>query len=156
MINTSNLLAYLLTSTAIEQLYFQYGEAADGAISISTQAIDTSERRRYVDGSEPKQLDFVFTWYKPLSTLPVSTTLAQGETNQNVAELDDVSAIIDWIEEQNHLRNFPDLGEHCVVDEIYCLTNHPRMAGVDIAANPPLARYTFTIRINYIDYTYAI
>lgn len=156
MTNTNNILLYLLECPALHQLYFQYGEAANGAVSIYTNAIDTSERRKFIDGSEAKQLDFVFTWYKPLTVLPVITTLNQGETNQNVAELDDVSAIIDWVADQNAQRNFPDIGENAVVDEIYCLSNSPRMAGVDMAANPPLARYTFTIRINYIDYTYAI
>lgn len=147
-------LDFMLTSEAISSLYFQYANTADGVMRIGTTSTESNTRREYIDGSRPRTYDFTFTWYKSLSVLPVVT--AQGLSNENVADLDDVQSIIEWIEAQDDAQNYPDLGVKCVVDRMYCLTDTPRLAGVDTSYNPPLARYTFTIRIEYVDYTHAI
>lgn len=149
-----SVLDFLLQSDAISTLYFQYANIADGLVRISTTANEINSRREFIDGSRPRELDFTFTWYKSLSVLPVLTQ--QGVSNENVADLDDVQAIIDWIDEQNDAQNFPDLGEKRLVERMFCLSDVPRLAGVDTSYSPALARYTFTIRVEYVDYTYAI
>ena len=66
-------------------------------------------------------------------------------------ELLDVQSIIDWIDEQNDLCNFPDFGEHCIIDGITALTDTPRLNGVDNSISPALAKYSVSIQITYLD-----
>jgi len=157
MVKAETILAYLLSCPAVKELYFQYaGDAHDGTQAISTSVIDRARNNGYIDGSVPREADFVFTWFKELSSLPVLTDPQFSETEKNAADLDDVSAIIDWINHQNHAGNVPDLGPNCVTDSIYCLSDTAKLDGVDLNGPRPLGRYRFTIRIEYVDYTFAI
>ena len=145
---TNAVLEYLLQSPAISAFYFQYADAQANAVQISSNAVDRASRKQFVDGSQQKRLDFTFTWYKPLTCIPV---IAGAESIETVAALDDVQDIIDWIDAQNDARNYPDLGDKCTVDLISCTTDTPRLAGVDTTYTPALARYQFTIRLEYLD-----
>lgn len=157
MIKAETILSYLLSCPAVHELYFQYaGDAKDGTQAISTLVIDRAANRGFIDGSVPHQADFVFTWFKELSALPVVSDVQFEETEKNAADLDDVSAIIQWLNDQNHAGNVPDIGPNCVTDRIYPLTDTARLAGVDLSGSRPLGRYQFTIRIEYVDYTYSI
>jgi len=147
-------LDYLLTSEEVSKLYFQYSIAAKDSMQIQTSTVESAQRKGYIDGSRPRRLDYTFVWFKPLGFIPVVANA--GGSPQNVAELDDVQSIIDWIEEQNDSHNFPNFGSNCVVDRIYCLNDTPQLVGVDTSSNPPLARYKFTLRIEFIDYSHAI
>lgn len=149
------MLDYLSQCDGIQQLYFQYGQAAAGAMQLVTSSIEAATRAQYIDGSQPKRLDYSLIWYKPLAFLPVVTG-AGAPVNGNVAELDDVQSIIDWIGEQNDARNFPDLGEDCQVDAISCLHDVPQLIGIDTTFSPPLAKYTFTVRVEYLDLSHCI
>ena len=62
-----------------------------------------------------------------------------------------IQSLIEWISEQNDLRNFPNFGETCEVDEILTTTDTPNFDGIDEQVSPPLAVYSITIRVNYID-----
>ena len=62
-----------------------------------------------------------------------------------------VQDIIDWITEQAELRNYPDFGEDCVIDDMRALSNNPNLNGVDTSIKPALAKYSVSIQIDYID-----
>ena len=62
-----------------------------------------------------------------------------------------IQSLIDWISEQNDVRNFPNFGETCEVDEILTTTDTPKFDGIDEQVSPPLAVYSITIRVRYID-----
>lgn len=157
MLKAETILSYLLACPAVKELYFQYaGDAHDGTQAISTAVIDRARNKGFIDGSVPHEADFVFTWFKALDAVPVVSDLQFEETEKNAADLDDVSDIIRWITEQNHSGNLPNMGPDCVVDSLYCLTDTARLDGVDLSGPRPLGRYKFTIRIEYVDYTYAI
>lgn len=144
------MLDYLSQCEGVRQLYFQYGDARDNAMQLVTSSVETATRAGYIDGSQPKKLDYSLIWYKALAFLPVVTN-GGGQVNANVAELDDVQIIIDWIGAQNDAHNYPDLGEDCQVDAISCLHDVPQLIGIDASYSPPLAKYTFTVRVEYID-----
>lgn len=62
-----------------------------------------------------------------LATWPYST-----ETDKlNMQAMDFVQNFMDWIEEQNRKRNFPDFGRECQVKKIENLQNMPSLAAVD-------------------------
>ena len=79
-----------------------------------------------------------------------------AENKRNVEDMLDVQGVIDWVEEQNDLRNFPDFGIECVVDSIQPSTDNPNLDGVDTSLTPALAKYSITIQVNYLDNTKAI
>lgn len=149
------MLDYLSKCDGIQQMYFQYGHAEDGAMQLVTSSVEAATRAEYIDGSQPKRLDYSLIWFKALAFLPAVAGTSET-VNANVAELDDVQAIIDWINAQNDAHNYPDFGEECQVDAISCLHDVPQLIGVDTTYSPPLARYTFTIRVEYLDLTHCI
>lgn len=149
------MLAYLQQCEGVQQLYLNYGDARAGNALISTVATESASQAAYVDGSAPKQLDYSLVWYKPISVLPVRNP-ATGQYNPVLAELDDVQSIIDWIEAQNDAHSLPDFGEDCPVDSIRCLQSVPQLLGIDTTYSPALARYTFTVRVEYTDFTRCI
>ena len=62
-----------------------------------------------------------------------------------------VQSLIDWIEEQNNNRNFPNFGEDCLVEEIRTTTSNARLDQIDATQSNPLAKYSFTVQIDYVD-----
>ena len=149
------MLDYLSRCDGIGRLYFQYGRAGDSEMQLVSSSVDAATRAQYVDGSQPRRLDYSLIWFKSLAFMPVVTG-AGGQVNENVAELDDVQSIIDWIGAQNAAGNFPDLGVDCQVDAVSCLHDVPQLIGIDAAYSPPLAKYTFTIRVEYLDLSQCI
>ena len=71
--------------------------------------------------------------------------------NENMSDLTDIQGLIDWINEQDELRNFPDFGEDCIVETISTTTDEPSFDGIDEETEPNLAVYSITIEIAYID-----
>ena len=65
--------------------------------------------------------------------------------------MQDIQALIDWIKDQQDIGNFPNFGEDCQVDEIYTTTDNPNFNGIDDQVSPPLAIYSVTIEIQYLD-----
>lgn len=146
------MLEYLMGCEAIKQLYFEYGEMRSGALQMSTMSTETAAQSAYVDGSRPRQLDYSLVWYKPIAITPVRNP-ATGQYNPTVAELDDVQGIIEWIEAQNDAHELPDFGEGYVVDAVRCLQDVPRLLGIDTSYSPAMARYSFTVRVEFVDFT---
>ena len=63
----------------------------------------------------------------------------------------DIQALIDWIQEQEDLHNYPNFGEDCLVEEISTTSENPHFDGIDEQVSPPLAIYSVTIEIKYLD-----
>ena len=74
-----------------------------------------------------------------------------GYENENLSDMSDIQKLIEWIAEQNELRNFPDFGEDCIIDSISTTTEEPKFEGIDEQISPPLAVYSTSIQIRYID-----
>lgn len=148
------MLAYILTCPTISEnsLFFNYAEGEDNTSHFITEATDISTQKPFIDGSVRKQYAFSILVYKSLGYTPVDAT--DVSTDENLDELSDVQAIIDWITEQGELRNFPDFGDKIEIDEMVCTTDKPVYMGVFAdTQGTPVARYSITIRIDYLDKT---
>lgn len=130
-------------------LFFNFAEAQDNNKQLLTAANDRSSQRPYIDGSVPRKYTFTIIDYR--SVIYQSLVNHPGYTNENVEELFDVQSIINWVEDQNDERNFPDFGPECVVERITTLTDTPNLNGVDSAATPALAKYSMSIQVEYLD-----
>lgn len=142
---------YLLTCEDIADspLYFNLIDAKDNTIQILTTAEDKTMSRPYIDGSVPKRYTFNLITFKSISDMEIVKD--EDYPNENVDELQTVQQLLDWIIEQQDLRNYPDFGENCIVDSIDTTTDTPRFDGINTEIQPPLAMYSISIVIEYLD-----
>lgn len=142
---------YIIQCPTIQNspLYFNFINAEDDTNQFVTQSSERYASRRYIDGSVMKIYSFTIILYK--STADIAIVKMDGYPNENVSDMSDIQALIDWIREQAELNNYPNFGEDCIVDDIYTLTENPSFDGIDEQVSPPLAIYSVTIEIPYLD-----
>jgi len=134
---------------ASNPLYFNFSTAEDNNKQLLTTGNDKAIHKAYVDGSVLKQYTFTIIDYR--SIIYQSIVNMEGYDNENVEEMFDVQSLIDWITEQDEEQNFPDFGPDCIVESIMALTDNPNLNSVDTSVTPKLAKYSISIRIQYLD-----
>lgn len=142
---------FLMQCPAIAEnpVFFNFLNAKDNNKQIITQSTDRSLNHSYVDGSVGKRytftiIDFRSITYQPLPKQP-------GYSSENVEEMLDVQGILDWVNEQADIENYPDFGDNCLIDRMETTTDIPNLDGVDTQMAPALAKYSISIQIDYID-----
>ena len=147
---------FLLTCPAIAEnpLYFNFLNAQDNTKQVVTQANDIAINRRYIDGSIMKRFTFTLVDFRSVVYQPVP--LDPLYISENVEEIVDIQEIMDWVNEQAELNNYPDFGDDCVIDEMKTTSNNPNLNGVDTQVTPALAKYSMSIQIDYLDKSKAI
>lgn len=130
-------------------LYFNLIDAKDNTIQILTTAEDKAMSHPYIDGSVLKRYTFNLITFKSISDLEI--VKAEGYDNENVDELKDVQKLLDWVVNQDDLRNYPDFGDKCIVDSVNTTTDTPNFNGINTEITPPLAMYSISIVIEYLD-----
>lgn len=142
---------YILQCPQIKDtpLYFNFINAKDNTSQIVTTANDKFLDKPYITGSVEKQYSFRILIFKSITD--DALVKLEGFAHENVEELAYVQALIDWISEQDELKNFPNFGEECDVDGIETSAETPRLEGINMEVAPPLAMYSVTIRIHYVD-----
>lgn len=119
-------------------LTFNYSEEANGNTSLITVYSD-SEIKRYLSGSQ-KEYIFAIKQTKPYHA---GAAVPSGNTQA----MYDVQRFMDWIDEQQQLRNYPDFGEDCKVQSIENLQNMPAIAETDHHN----VQYMFQCRVVYYE-----
>lgn len=147
---------YLLTCPYIQSspLFYNFGKAESDNKQMVTQATDKRVNTPFIDGSVRKVYTFTIIDYKSVAYRAVVNR--EGVSDENLDNALEAQQVIDWIEEQSNLRNYPNFGADCVIDNIVAVTDQPNMNGVDRAVTPALAKYSISIKIEYIDYSKAI
>ena len=142
---------YLITcpSLAPFKLFFNFGVAADNNKQLMTSAQDVNTNTNYVDGSVGKRYSITIVDFKSVGYNAIIKQ--EGYQDENVSEILEVQNIIDWISEQEDLRNYPDFGPDCEIESIYTDRNSPNLQQVDTSVTPALALYGVTIVVDYID-----
>lgn len=142
---------YLLTCESIYEspLYFNLADIKNGINSLILLSNDRNIERPYIDGSVLKQYSLTIQCYSTISNNPI--VKVAGIDNENVSDVNNIQQLIDWIVEQNDNKNFPNFGEDCLVEEIRTTSDNPRLDQIDKTQSNPLARYSFTIQIDYLD-----
>lgn len=116
-------------------LYFNSVQEENNHTSVNTIVSDTWATK-YLRGGI-KNYDFSMILMRPYNT---------GTSDDNINEMFNIQKFMDWIDEQNKIKNFP-IFEDGKVLKIQNLQNEPNLAGVNQAGN--LAKYMFQIRIEY-------
>lgn len=144
---------FLLTCDYIKDnpLFFNFGEAKSDNKQIVTIANDTRVNTPFIDGSVRKRYTFTILDYKSVAYKAIPRR--EGASDENMENAFEAQQVIDWITEQAELRNYPNFGDDCKIDDMVAVTDQPNMSGVDRAMTPALAKYSISIRIDYIDYS---
>lgn len=144
-------ISFLMNCPAIQEnpLFFDFADEEDGNNHIITQSDKLI--RTYVDGSTLKSYTFTIACYKSVS----HNAIVDGDTisDENIENMAMVQEILDWINSQAENYIFPDFGTQCVIESMETLTVDPNVDGVDTSVNPPLARYSIGVKIEYLDNT---
>lgn len=154
---TPAIIEFLQTCPAIidNPLFFNFGNMEDNAHQIITKSDDISLQRPYIDGSILKRYTVSIDSFKSVAYNPIiAEESEQGVTfyiDENSTEFAEVLELLDWINEQNELHNYPDFGTDCIIDEMKVLTNKPEVMGVNTSLNPPMVIYRITLQIDYLD-----
>lgn len=146
-------IAWLLQCEGIKDspLYFNITKAKNGVKGLITLSNDTSINKPYIDGSVLKRYQLTVQDFRSVSENALVRLPDKIALNENVNDFDDVQALLDWIKEQNEKRSYPDFGGECVIEDVSTTTDNPRLDQIDATVTPPLARYSFTITIQYLD-----
>lgn len=144
---------YLLTCDAIynSPLYFNLANIKNGVNQLLKLSDDKNIEKPYIDGSVLKRYSLTIISYLTISNNPI--VKVENIDNENVTDMANVQKLIDWIANQERLKNYPNFGENCLVEKISTTTNNPRLDQIDATQSNPLARYSFTIQVEYIDNT---
>lgn len=142
---------YIITCPTIlnSPLYFNFINAKDDTNQFFTESTDTYSNKPFIDGSVEKIYTFTILTFK--SAADIAVVKQSGYENENLSDMSDIQKLIEWIAEQNKLRNFPNFGEECIIDSIETTTEQPKFEGIDEQITPPLAVYSTSIQIKYID-----
>lgn len=147
---------FLLTCDYIKNspLFFNFGEAKADNKQLVTLATDIRVNTPFIDGSVRKRYTFTILDYKSVAYKAIPRR--EGATDENLENAFEAQQVIDWVTEQADLHNYPDFGVDCKIDDMVVITDQPNMNGIDRAITPALAKYSISIRIDYIDYSKAI
>lgn len=141
---------FIKTCPAINScpLYFNFAEENDN-INHFIAETDPNAVKTFIDGSILRQYTFSIISYKSIAHNPLIDR--EGYIDENVGDLAQVQSIIDWINEQEDEHNYPDFGTNTQIERMWCITDDPDLHGVDVTKNPPLAKYSVVIRLEYLD-----
>lgn len=142
-------LKWLLNSDYIRgnKLFLNAAEAKDNNIQIVTQQIMRSQDKEYVDGSVLHRIVFTVFDFKSISFNQLVKTMV--ENAENVVDLLEAGQIIDYVEQRNKEKNFPDFGKDFEVQRIYSEYGSPSTPSVDGTAQ--LAKYSIPIVCEVLD-----
>jgi hypothetical protein len=130
-------------------LYFNFASIRDNTKQLITMANEKALQKPYIDGSVWKRYTLTLIDFKSVTYQPVISTAVLS--NENLEDFLQVQEIIDWIDNQNEIRNFPDFGPSCFVESVRALNDSPNLNGIDTRSNPQLAKYSISIQVDYLD-----
>ena len=139
-------------------LYFNFITEKDNTNQLLVARDDSMINKPFVDGSVLKQYTVDVLLYKSIAYNPIVIKhTPQGAepdpsyVDENMVDMRDGQALIDWILQQMDDGNLPDFGDKCIVESIEPTTNKPTLNGVNSDISPALAQYSVGIRVQYLD-----
>lgn len=130
-------------------LFFNFLNAKDNNKQFMTVANDKVVNQSFIDGSVMKRFTFTIIDYR---TVAYQAVVKQaGYPNENLEEYLDIQSMLDWVDQQVDIHNYPNFGTDCIVEDMRTLTDQPSLNGVDSNTSPALAKYSISIQIDYLD-----
>ena len=104
---------YIITCPTIlnSPLYFNFINAEDNTNQFLTKSNDKYTNTKYIDGSVGKLYTFTIITFKSVNDIAI--VKLPDYPNENVSDMAEVQALIDWIAAQDTARNYPNFGDDC-------------------------------------------
>lgn len=134
-------------------LFVNFINASNDTIQFLTSSNDKRLNKPFIDGSVMKRYTFSLVISKSITDMAIAKDVL---TNENLDDLADIQAMMDWINQQGEDHNYPDFGEECVIEEMHTTAENPSVDGINTAITPALCLYSLEIGIDYMDYSKAI
>lgn len=134
-------------------LFVNFINASNDTIQFLTSSNDKRLNKPFIDGSVMKRYTFSLVISKSITDMAIAKDVL---TNENLDDLADIQAMMDWINQQGEDHNYPDFGEECVIEEMHTTAENPSVDGINTAITPALCLYSLEIGIDYIDYSKVI
>ena len=148
-------LEFITTYSGIETspIFINFINANNDNVQLLTASNEKGLNRRFIDGSVMKRYTFSLVITKTITNTAIAKDIL---TNENIDDIADIQAFMDWVNEQGDNHNYPNFGEDCVIEEMHTTSENPSLDGINTEVSPALALYSMEIRIDYIDYSKVI
>ena len=134
-------------------VFINFINAKNDTFQFLTSSNDKRLNKPFVDGSVLKRYTMNLVISKSITDMAIAKDIL---TNENLDDLADIQAMMDWVNEQGENHNYPDFGETCVIEEMHTTAENPSVDGINTAITPALCLYSMEIGIDYIDYSKVI
>lgn len=134
-------------------VFINFINAKNDTFQFLTSSNDKRLNKPFVDGSVLKRYTMNLVISKSITDMAIAKDIL---TNENLDDLADIQAMMDWVNEQGENHNYPDFGEMCVIEEMHTTAENPSVDGINTAITPALCLYSMEIGIDYIDYSKVI
>ncbi len=118
---------------------FNFTSDRPDTISFLTSYSD-KVRKNYIRVGAEKEYGF---------QIEITKSFSEDSDDLNLEAMNFAQALMDWIDEQNGLKNYPDFGSGCQVKKIECLQNMPNLADINLEAGT--AFYVVQCRVIYFE-----
>lgn len=81
--------------------------------------------------------------------IQITKNFSEDTDDLNLEAMNFAQAFMDWIDEQDKLKNYPDFGPRCQVKKIECLQNMPNLADINLESGT--AYYVVQGRVIYFE-----
>ena len=120
-----------------DMLNFNFSPESEDSISLITNYSD-KVKKKYITGDVLKEYGF---------TIVIVKSYSSCQDDLNLEAMNFAQAFIDWLDQQNESKDFPDFGEDCAVQKMENLQNMPNLSGVN--QDGTMARYMIQARVIY-------
>lgn len=127
---------WFLGCALITKLFFNFSDSESESTAIATSGDTLLEE--YIDGSQIRRYAFELIRYLPATFSP--------NDPGNVDMMEDVEAIVQWVQTQSDSGNFPALPEGCEAESVAVLEDS---AGYVAAQDQDHAKYMIPFAITY-------
>lgn len=114
------------------------GETADSVAFLTDYADQI--KKRYIRSGAVKEYGF---------TIIVTKSYSSYDDDVNLEAMTFAQGLMDWVEEKNRKKEYPEFPENCRVRKMEVLQNIPNLAGVNM--EQLTARYMFQCRVTYYE-----
>ena len=141
-------------------MYFCVAEEQDNNNQLIMSSEFPEDNIEYIDGTVERTYRAEILMYKSVAYNPIVTEEVgtSGRVipsdvylNENLEDMEEGQILIDWIEQQNENRHFPNFGEQCIIDSVKTTSKRPILYGINPEVEPPLAQYSVGLEIKYLD-----
>lgn len=126
-------------SVARQTIGFNFTSDRPDTIAFLTSYSD-KVRKNYIRVGAEKEYGF---------QIQLTKNFSEESDDLNLEAMNFAQAMMDWIEEQDVKKNYPDFGTRCQIRKLECLQNMPNLAEVDTDAG--IAYYVVQCRVIYFE-----